>query len=75
MKRRINVSTDYGTIEIVNLKSVWVNRYFGTYRLMYEDDIYDYNCIYWTNNPNHRFHKLKQKLLNAYNNGDAIVEL
>lgn len=75
MKRRITVSTSYGSIEIVNLKRVWVNKYLDTYRLMYQDDEYEYNCIYWNCNPNHNFHQLKEKLLKAYNNGDAIVEL
>ena len=30
---------------------------------MYQDDEYEYNCIYWNYNPNHNFHKLKEKLL------------
>ncbi len=77
MKRKINVSTDYGSIEIVNLKRVWVNKFLHTYRLMYEDDIYEYNCIYWSDNPEKipYFNELKQKLINAYNDGIALIEL
>ncbi|MBE5821460.1 MAG: hypothetical protein E7311_02590 [Clostridiales bacterium] len=75
-KPSIIVQTSYGTIEIVNLKSVWINYYLGTCRLMYQDDIYEYNCIYWTDtNAKERYIKLKQKLIDAYNRGDKIVEL
>lgn len=75
MKRRIRVITDYDSFEIVNLKRVWVNRFAGRYSLMYQDDKYEYNCIYWNCNPNHNFHRLKEKLWEAYNNGNAVVEL
>lgn len=78
MKRKINVSTDYGSIEIVNLKRVWINELLNTYRLMYEDDIYEYNCIYWSYIDPEKlsyFNELKQKLINAYNNGLALIEL
>ena len=76
MKRKITVSTDYGHIEIVNLKRVWINNYLR-YSLMYSDDKYEYNCIYWSGNRKQvpYFSKLKDKLIKAYNNGDAIVEL
>ena len=76
MKRVITVSTSYGSLEIVNLKRVWINYFFG-YKLMYSDDIYEYNCIYWCNDAKKlpRFRELKAKLLQAYNNGDRIVEL
>lgn len=76
MKRVITVSTSYGSIEIVNLKRVWINSFFG-YNLMYSDDIYEYNCIYRSFDPNKKayFHQLKDKLLKSYNNGDLIVEL
>ena len=76
VKRSIIVQTDYGHIEIVNLKEVWIGWYLGTCRLMYKDDIYKYNCIYWTDrDATQRYQKLKQKLLDAYNRGDYIVEL
>lgn len=73
--RVLNIQTDYGSIEVVNLKNVWVNEYLGTYRLMYSDDIYEYNCIYWTDKPNHNFYKYKNKIIAAYNNGDSFVEV
>ena len=75
-KRRIVVSTSYGHLEIVNLKRVWVNNFMG-YKLMYSDDIYEYNCIYWSNNRRaiDGYLELKDKLINAYNNGDTFVEL
>lgn len=74
-RRTINVQTDYGSLEIVNLKRVWINEYLGTYRLMYSDDVYEYNSIYWTDTPRHNLHHLKKRLIEAYNNGDAFVEL
>lgn len=76
MKRVITVSTSYGSLEIVNLKRVWINSFLG-YSLMYSDDIYEYNCIYTSNNRNKipHFRELKAKLLEAYNKGDRIVEL
>lgn len=76
-KPQIIVNTDYGPIEIVNLKSVWINYYLGTCRLMYQDDIYEYNCIYWSDKYGSKdyFLSLKKKLLEAYNRGDRIVEL
>ncbi len=73
--RTINVQTSYGSIEIVNLKRVWVNNYLGQYRLMYQDDNYNYNCIYWTPSPNNNYAELKQKLIDAYNCGDIFIEL
>ena len=76
-KHSITVQTDYDSFEIINLKSVWVNRYFGTYRLMYQDEIYEYNCIYWSDKPSFRdyYSDLKEKLLNAYNKGYDYVRL
>ena len=76
-KHSITVQTDYGSFEIINLKRVWINKYFGTYRLMYQDDIYEYNCIYWSNSASSQKHysDLKEKLLNAYNKGNLFIEL
>ena len=75
-KKTISVCTNYGSLEIVNLKRVWVNCYLGCH-LMYSDDIYEYNCIYssTTRKKITYFKELKDKLIRAYNNGDCIVEL
>ena len=74
-RRMITVQTSYGSVEIVNLKRIWVCEYLGTYRLMYTDETYEYNTIYWTNTKNHNYHELKDEILEAYNNGDAFIEL
>ncbi len=76
-EHRITVRTDYGHIEIVNLKDVWINCLLGTYNLMYQDDEYRYNCIYWSDRRSsiQRYKQLKEKLLDAYNRGDSVVEL
>lgn len=75
-KHRITVQTDYGSLEIVNLKSVWINWFLGNCRLMYEDENYNFNCIYWSNLDNTlQYQALKEKLLTAYNNGDSVVVL
>lgn len=76
-KHCITVQTDYGFIEIINLRRVWINSYLGAIKLMYQDDEYEYNCIYWSDSKSKKsyFQKLKQKLIEAYNRGDSIVEL
>lgn len=74
MDRIVYLNTNYGTVKIVNLSSVWVNKFLGEWRLMYSDDVYKYNCIYWSYHPRHLL-SLKEKLLKAYNNGDTIIEL
>ena len=75
-KRSIIVETDYGYIKIVNLKSVWINRYLGAIRLMYEDDNYSYNYIYWgPQDSMKRYINMKEKLIDAYNRGDVIVQI
>ena len=76
-KQRIIVNTDYGSIEIVDLRRIWVNEFLGTYRLMYMDSIYEYNCIYWSDSRNsiNRYLEYKRKIMEAYNRGDKIVEI
>ena len=73
--RVLNIQTKYGNVEIVNLKRIWINEWFGTHRLMYSDDNYEYNCIYWTDSPNHNYQSYKNKIIEAYNNGDSFIEI
>lgn len=77
--RTITVQTNYGSLKITNLKRVWCNEYLGTYRLMYSDDEYNYNCIYWSDMPCNEFMHFckvcKDRLIEAYNNGDSFIEL
>ncbi|MBQ2917516.1 MAG: hypothetical protein IJE59_05100 [Clostridia bacterium] len=63
-------------IEIVNLNRVWVNNYniYGKWALMYSDDRYQYNTIYYSSNKSLMF-SLKEKLVKAYANGDYSVRL
>ena len=74
---KIIVNTSYGSLEIVDLKRIWVNEYFGTYGLMYQDSIYKYNCIYWSDYKSQIqvYEKMREKILDAYNRGDRIVEV
>ncbi len=78
-KRQIVVQTDYGHITIIDLKEVYAgSNKLGQAGLAYQDAQYEYNTIYWTyDSPEarKRYQTLKSKLLEAYNRGDAIVEL
>jgi len=76
-EQRIIIKTNYGSIEIVGLKEIWANCFLGTYRLMYQDSIYKYNCIYWSDSRSsiNRYLEYKNKIVDAYNRGDKIVEL
>lgn len=78
-RRQIVVQTDYGHITIIDLKEVYAgsNR-IGQCGLAYQDSQYKYNTIYWSDDSaaqRERYKLLKRKLLEAYNRGDAIVEL
>lgn len=73
-KRNITLILDYGTIEITNLKEIWVNKYLGTYRLCYSDNEYEYNCIYWSYNRSY-MHELKEKFEKAIQNNQTSVRL
>lgn len=61
-KRIIYVKTTYGTLEIINLKNVWVNNFLGQWHLMYQDDIYEYNCIYWNMDNPYNLKNIKKNL-------------
>lgn len=76
-RRIITVETDSETLEIVNLKKVWIAKYLDIYELVYSDDIYEYNVIYWWKRASRTsyYRQLKNKLIEAYNNGDSFVEL
>lgn len=63
-------------IEIVNLDRVWVNNHniYGRWALMYSDDKYKFNTIYYSKDKDLMF-SLKEKLVKAYANGDYSVRL
>lgn len=71
------IVTDYEDLEIIGLKDVWVNEFLGSYRLMYQDSVYEYNVIYWSCSKSSvpRYREMANKILNAYNRGDKIVEI
>ncbi len=78
-RHQIVVQTDYGHITIIDLKVVCAgsNR-LGQAGLAYQDAQYKYKTIYWSDDSaeaRQRYQSLKDKLLEAYNKGDAIVKL
>ena len=76
-KHKMTIKTDYGSLEVVNLKKVWVKEILGMYKLMYEDAKYEYCCIYWSDSSSSvkRYEDYKRKIIEAYNRGDKIVEI
>lgn len=63
-------------LEIVNLNRVWVtySNAWKQYVLMYSDDIYEYNPIYYSESADDLFSR-KEKLVNAYAKGETSLRL
>lgn len=62
--------------EINNLNRVWMNRnnVYGAWALMYSDDKYEYNTIFYDYSYN-EVEKARKKLVEAYKNGQKVVSL
>ena len=63
-------------LTIKNLGRIWINNHntFGKWALMYSDDKYEYNTIFYSDIYKDA-EQAKNKLIEAYKNGNRCVEL
>ena len=66
----LNLSSGDNFVEIFNLNRVWVNRnnIWGQWALMYSDDKYEFNTLFYSRNY-HTADSARKKLIEAYKNG------
>lgn len=62
--------------EIVNLNRVWTNRNnpWGKWALMYSDDKYNYNTLFYTSEYDVAY-SAQKKLVEAYKSGEKSIDL
>lgn len=62
--------------EIVNLNRVWTNRnnIYGKWALMYSDDKFEYNTLFFSSKYD-IVDSARKKLIEAYKNGEKSVSL
>ena len=63
-------------VEIVNLNRIWINRNnsWGKWALMYSDDEYKYNTLFYSSKYD-IVNSARKRLVEAYRNGEKSVSL
>ncbi len=72
----VSLSSGDNFVEIVNLKKVWTNRnnIWGKWALMYSDNKYEYNTLFYSSEYN-VVDSARKRLIEAYKNGESSVSL